>query len=245
MDTTTELETINVKVKKIHKFACNLIRNNVIVLYDIKLSKESKMGNQQPSLFEGTRTCKKCNATKDITEFYLTHRPGYTTQRRTRACKECLLKWQHEHYKERMTPERRSLLNARARQWRKDNPEKTKQKAKHFHAIYRDRDRKLVYEKYGDKCVCCGETEVMFLTVDHVNSDGHIERKKGLYTNGSQFYRWIIQQNFPKDYQILCYNCNLGRARNHGICPHQKGSTTISQESTAKRLEARRIPSLG
>lgn len=27
---------------------------------------------------------------------------------------------------------------------------------------------------------------------------------------------------YPKDIQILCYNCNLGREKNGGICPHQQ-----------------------
>lgn len=196
------------------------------------------MENQQPSLFEGKKTCKVCKVEKDITEFRLTHHPGYTTQRRHTTCSECLKKWSHDHYQNTMTPERRKELNERERQWRKDHPEQTKAKAKKFHAKYNERDRRRVFAHYGGKCSCCGECEPMFLTIDHINNDGHIERKSGLYTSGSQFYRSIIQRGFPEEYQVLCFNCNLGRARNKGICPHQEGSEIRSRDRRAKRLEA-------
>jgi hypothetical protein len=84
------------------------------------------------------------------------------------------------------------------------------------------------------RCNCCGEDNLLFLTVDHVDSDGHLERKSGKYTNGSQFYDLIVKQGFPDNYQLLCYNCNMGRARNNGVCPHWEGSETISSESTVK-----------
>lgn len=195
------------------------------------------MGNQQASLFEGKKTCRRCGEEKPVTEFRVFRAKGRKTSI-TAICIPCDKKWHQEHYLEVTTPEKRKMLNERARQWRRDHPETTKAKAKHWHAVYRERDRKIVYSVYGGKCVCCGEIEAMFLTVDHVNSDGHIERKKGLYTNGSQFYRWIIQNNFPKDYQLLCFNCNLGRARNNGTCPHQEASTAIPSGSTPKRAEA-------
>lgn len=30
----------------------------------------------------------------------------------------------------------------------------------------------------------------------------------------------IIAAGFPAEYQILCFNCNIGRSRNGGRCPH-------------------------
>ena len=196
------------------------------------------MDNQQPSLVEEKR-CRICGHSKPISEFHV-----YATKgRKARITDECLLchkKRLHDWYVKRhdnWTPEQVQEHNAKAREYRRKDPERTRVKAKHFHAKYRDQDRTLVYAKYGGQCACCGEKEIRFLTVDHVNNDGHIERKKGIYTNGSQFYRWIIQNNFPSDYQLLCFNCNLGKARNGGICPHQEGSTTIPKGSTAKRLE--------
>jgi hypothetical protein len=70
------------------------------------------------------------------------------------------------------------------------------------------------------KCACCGESHIKFLTIDHINSGGKQHRKK-LGLQGSGFYRWLKRNGFPKGYQILCYNCNCGRAKNNGICPHR------------------------
>lgn len=78
--------------------------------------------------------------------------------------------------------------------------------------------RKIVIAGYGGRCQCCGETEPYFLTIDHVNNDGAKERK---YLSSSQLYIYLIRNGFPRDrYQLLCFNCNLGRQINGGICPH-------------------------
>ena len=91
---------------------------------------------------------------------------------------------------------------------------------------------------YGGKCVCCGETEPMFLTIDHIDNNGYLERKA---SPPGSFYGRIVREDFPKKYQLLCYNCNVGKHRNGGSCPHQKGSTTIPSGSTPKRAEVRNI----
>lgn len=76
-----------------------------------------------------------------------------------------------------------------------------------------------VYNYYGHLCSCCGESEEMFLTIDHIDNDGGKQRKeKNLL--GAKFYRWIIKNDYPKNLRIMCYNCNSGRYRNGGVCPH-------------------------
>ena len=83
--------------------------------------------------------------------------------------------------------------------------------------------RDEVYGAYGGyKCNCCGEAERMFLSIDHVNNDGAQERKSGKYSGGgSAFYNWLRKNNFPTGYQVLCMNCQVGKHRNGGVCPHQ------------------------
>ena len=77
-----------------------------------------------------------------------------------------------------------------------------------------------IINHYGNKCYCCGETEIKFLTIDHLNNNGYEFRKKGI--RGLAIYRWIIKNDFPKDINIACFNCNCGRAKNNGICPHKQ-----------------------
>ena len=71
------------------------------------------------------------------------------------------------------------------------------------------------FTAYGAKCACCGEVEPMFLTIDHVNNDGGGRKRSG------SIYFVARREGFPSRYQVLCYNCNLGKARNGGKCPHQ------------------------
>lgn len=65
-------------------------------------------------------------------------------------------------------------------------------------------------------CQCCGESDIRFLTVDHVQNDGY---KDSPIT--TTVLRKAKEEGYPRDkYNLLCWNCNCGRAKNNGICPH-------------------------
>jgi hypothetical protein len=89
--------------------------------------------------------------------------------------------------------------------------------------IKRKNQKEIIINYYGGKCFCCGENNIKFLTIDHINNDGYKHHKEIKIGPGSNFYRWIIKNNFPENiFQVACYNCNCGRAKNNGICPHQQ-----------------------
>lgn len=74
-------------------------------------------------------------------------------------------------------------------------------------------------KRYGSACRCCGEENRAFLTIDHINNDGASHRREvGV---GMSFLLWLRKNNFPKGFQTLCFNCNIGRHLNSGICPHR------------------------
>jgi len=51
---------------------------------------------------------------------------------------------------------------------------------KHRHKLKYQKYKTILYKELGDKCVCCGERDWMFLSVDHVNNDGwKIRKEKG------------------------------------------------------------------
>lgn len=78
-----------------------------------------------------------------------------------------------------------------------------------------------IFAAYGGRCNCCDERETSFLVIDHVQDDGYIERKQK-NKRGSNFFRWVRKQGYPKDrYQLLCANCNMAKTFSGG-CPHQK-----------------------
>lgn len=95
--------------------------------------------------------------------------------------------------------------------------------------------RILAVEAYGGKCVCCGELHPMMLAIDHCDNNGTQRRKE--HGVARKFYRWLNENNYPPEFQLLCHNCNMAKHLNGGICPHQEGSTTRAKARTAKRPE--------
>jgi hypothetical protein len=190
---------------------------------------------------ETERTCKACDETKPIAEFNVSQgREGY----RRHECKSCesLRKksWYRTNYDEARA---RKNAAAKAHHHRKCklDPERRKKLAKYAN-VCRAKAKHEAFMRYGGyKCACCGETELKFLTLDHVNNDGYMRKKYGKEPRGAaQLYGWLRKMGYPDGFQILCMNCNFGKARNGGICPHKKGSTTIPKGSTAKRREVPR-----
>lgn len=83
---------------------------------------------------------------------------------------------------------------------------------------FRKRIRQDVISAYGGQCVCCGESGLAFLTLDHVNSDGNVHRKEiGV---GYNLYVWAMKNSYPDRLQVLCWNCNMAKFHK-GVCPHQ------------------------
>lgn len=79
--------------------------------------------------------------------------------------------------------------------------------------------REFVLNKYGGKCVCCGEANLRFLTIDHTGNNGNAHRKSD--PKAKAIYTWLKVNNYPEGFQVMCYNCNCGRYHNGGICPHK------------------------
>ena len=95
--------------------------------------------------------------------------------------------------------------------------EKFREKSREYHQKKTKPLREQVLAHYGGVCACCGETEPLFLTIDHVNNDGAKHRKE---VASNHLAKWLVDNDFPEDFQILCFNCNCGRQRNGGVCPH-------------------------
>lgn len=84
------------------------------------------------------------------------------------------------------------------------------------------------YQAYGGhKCACCGESNRVFLTLDHINNDGAEWRRQNFGGNksrgcGLSTYEWCKRNGYPSIFQVLCWNCQQGkRFSPDGICPHQ------------------------
>lgn len=99
---------------------------------------------------------------------------------------------------------------------------------------YKNKYKEKVFSHYGKFCACCGENEIDFLTIDHINGDGNKHRKELGNKGGLSFYKWLVENNFPKEFQTLCMNCNWAKSRlsNKGICPHQRKLKLLLQKKS-------------
>lgn len=71
----------------------------------------------------------------------------------------------------------------------------------------------------GGKCVCCGEKNIEFLSIDHIHGGGnrHVQSIGGVHS----FYQLIKREGYPRDkYRVLCMNCQFGYRM--GVCPHER-----------------------
>jgi hypothetical protein len=88
---------------------------------------------------------------------------------------------------------------------------------------YRDRVRYeclVVYSQDPPSCACCGEIELVFLTLDHVGGGGAEERRQGKHKGGTWQYLILRRKQYPPGYRVLCWNCNAAFGM-FGECPHQ------------------------
>ena len=95
------------------------------------------------------------------------------------------------------------------------NPEKYRARSRKYNLARRTR----VLQHYGGKCACCGENNIEFLAIDHINGGGNIERRTTGVRSGIGLTIWIEQSNYPPHLRVLCHNCNMALAF-YGYCPH-------------------------
>ena len=99
-----------------------------------------------------------------------------------------------------------------------------------------------VMNAYGGKCQCCGETDMVFLTIDHVfRYTGEGPR------SGNPLYLWLKSHKYPDGYRVLCQSCNFALGK-FGYCPHgslrQPFKERSVQERTIKLREPQRLRNL-
>ena|SRR5262249_2870286 len=164
----------------------------------------------------GQRLCRKCDQDKPLAEFPFSNREAGWRRHECHACHNARMK---RHYLENK-PRRLRLARERYRanpskKWTPERRARANLSARRYRADW----WRTILNHYGQRCACCGEGEAKFLTFDHRRNDGaHVRKVQG----GASCYRWIIKNGFPKSLRILCYNCNCGRARNGGTCPHKQ-----------------------
>lgn len=71
------------------------------------------------------------------------------------------------------------------------------------------RDALAYYSKGTYTCADCGfKGDEFTLTLDHIQDDGCLHKQEQRYKQS--FYIWVVKNNYPKGFQVLCHNCNYG-----------------------------------
>ena len=98
-----------------------------------------------------------------------------------------------------------------------ENPEKRAEYNSNRQAA-RVRVKQTVISHYGSKCECCHQSDIDVLSIDHIFRGGRKHREE-LGINGAEFYQWLVNNNFPEGFRVLCLNCNFALGA-YGKCPH-------------------------
>lgn len=150
----------------------------------------------------GKKRCSRCHEVKTLEEFNFRR---IDKDWRKDLCKPC--------------------ESARFKSYYQKNTDLMRERGKAYYRTHYLKYRDLIFQVLGSVCVCCGEDEPLFLTVDHINGDGkHQKTKTGQRWGGWAVWRTIRAEAEPKKrFRILCFNCNCGRERSQDkVCPHQR-----------------------
>lgn len=148
-----------------------------------------------------TKICDTCTLPRPVTAF----RPsGHGTIHRNRTCRKCV----------------RQRWKTTGRCYKCGRPAKlgSNHCQRHLDAMTakevarREKDRQLVFDHYGWQCSFCGQSNPMFLTIDHINNDGAEHRKNNTKPSGGHLYRWLRLHHLPAGFQTLCWNCNCAKS---------------------------------
>jgi len=162
------------------------------------------------------KTCKNCKKTLKETDFYnagkgnnqtraICKRCFWEKEKPKRIAKRCELnKYNRERY---LKPKIKEKILEKNQKWHKDNWETIlPKKAKRFQENSWARKQQVVffYTKGTMSCSRCKEQDIDLLTVEHINGNGIKHRKK----ISSSIEKWLVDNDFPEEYDILCRNCN-------------------------------------
>lgn len=179
------------------------------------------------------RTCKICGEIKPLEDFAMVYSERNRGRNyRQHKCSDCE-RDRHAAYMR----EARKKAPERYREHQKSHRQKNYQTCLRQQRESARRLKNEVFEVYGGyRCVCCGETHPSMLTLDHINEDGNLHRAalSGRVRGTVDMYRKLRDAGYPSDIQVLCYNCNISKHRNGGICAHRRGegSEAIPKGST-------------
>jgi hypothetical protein len=161
------------------------------------------------------RSCQRCSTTF----------VGVAQQKQCDDCRRAFKRaWARERY--RTNESVREANRVRARERHRALRDQIVPKLRE-HARKRHLARKLAaLRRYGEACVCCGERDYRFLTLDHSDGDGAEHRRQLLGSSragGAPFLVALERLDWPDvtGLRTLCANCHMAHDL-WGSCPHHE-----------------------
>jgi 5-methylcytosine-specific restriction endonuclease McrA len=74
-------------------------------------------------------------------------------------------------------------------------------------------ERKQAIASLGGRCSACGYSDWRALQFDHINNDGHLERRSGVAGGVSRYVVRRILKGDDAGLQLLCANCHAIKTR--------------------------------
>ena len=145
-------------------------------------------------ILNGKRKCSKCGRVKLLSEFH-----------KNRALKAGIFSW-CKSCGNRLVRGRRKKRLKHYREMEAKKRERNRVSLRLWHRNRRIEMKRKIIKHYGGRCKCCGEDRIEFLAIDHIGGGGKKHRKE--VGSGNMLY-WIIKNNYPKGFRILCHNCNM------------------------------------
>ena len=132
--------------------------------------------------------------------------------------KEHMTEWRKKYYMKN-----KEKINKRNKETYYKNQEKYCLQHREYNKSLRKQQKEIVINHYTNGkncCDLCGITNLVVLTVDHINGNGNKHRST---LKGQHIHAWLIKNNFPDGYRILCFNCqNMEKERKYQYAPANK-----------------------
>ena len=148
---------------------------------------------------------------KPYSKLWARVRNAKTEEKRQEALKQLRMFFPTRHSRFDTLEERREnkrLLQAR---WRKRNQADIVSRS----AAIRLRTKETVIRHYSNGTMACSNPydihgtvpfcDIRANSIDQIDNNHHIHRDE--VGSGTHFYLWLIKNNFPDGYQVLCMNC--------------------------------------
>jgi len=197
------------------------------------------------------KNCTRCDISQPLDSDHFGKRKTKTEQgwRWDSWCRDC-----YKANTKKNQTKNPELKKQRDKEWREKNSERyhaqkrlkyaqmstpLKQRMVEHHRKNNNKMKREAMERYGGAfCHCCGETELLMLCLDHVESNGAAHRR-GLTGSGRrmpiQSYIWAKKNNWPPIFQVSCHNCNWARHWTPDKrCPHEIRRQQFLTEGTVR-----------